>query len=330
MPRARPKARVHNRKGMCPETPLASPRAEKRRHWHDATLGIPRFHGFPFRPGTEANERMMSLMLHDVYRQKPSESGFPGSGADRYKLELGEFDAQLTLLSRELGQRPSLVTETSSLAPGCMPVALTVDDGGVSSYTVIADRLDDLGWRGHFLVTTGFIGRPGFLKARHIRELHARGHVIGTHSVSHPQRFSACTWPQMMREWRDSIKALQDIIGQNVTVGSVPGGYYSRRVALAAGEAGLKVLFTSEPKTRIQRIGECRVFGRYAVRAGCRPTYSSELAALRSSALLREWVVWNGKKALKHAIGSGYSRIVGWVAHGSRRDSKQQMSSRWR
>ena len=255
----------------------------------------------------------MCVLLHDVYERDLSESGFSGPTADRYKLTMTEFEEQLAGLVRVRDDKPILALESSWAGRGTMPFAITVDDGGVSYYTTVAERLEALGWRGHCFVTTGFIGRPGFLKARHIRELHARGHLIGTHSVTHPHRFASCQWEEMVHEWKESRKVLQDILGDDVTVGSVPGGYFSRRVAQAADEAGLKAIFTSEPETRVRRVGECEVIGRFTLRAGCQPELSGRIANLRRTTLFREWAVWNAKKVLKCFLGSGYPRIAAWV-----------------
>jgi hypothetical protein len=109
---------------------------------------------------------------------------------------------------------------------------------------------------------------------------------------------------------------LQDILGDDVTTGSVPGGYFSRRVAETADKAGLKLLFTSEPQTRVRRTGACQVAGRFTLHAGCRPEFAAELAALQPSALFREWAAWNGKKVLKRILGSGYSRLAERMIHG--------------
>ena len=69
---------------------------------------------------------------------------------------------------------------------------ITFDDGGVSALQTTADLLEKYGWRGVFFVTTDRIGTPTFLNADHVRELHRRGHVIGSHSCSHPERMSCC------------------------------------------------------------------------------------------------------------------------------------------
>jgi peptidoglycan/xylan/chitin deacetylase (PgdA/CDA1 family) len=244
--------------------------------------------------------RSLTLLLHDVHDGDPSESGFRGPAADRYKITRAQLEAQLAGLARA---RPEL------------PVAITVDDGGVSYYTTVAEQLETRGWRGHCLVTSGCIGRPGFLDVRQIRELHARGHLIGTHSVSHPERFAACGWERMVREWADSRSALQDILGEDVNVGSVPGGYFSPRVARAAAAAGLTTLFTSEPETRARRIGGCTVRGRFTVRPGCRADFAARLARMDVLVRAEEWAAWNGKKILKFALGARYSRFTRWATH---------------
>src|SRR6267142_2488563 len=121
---------------------------------------------------------VVSLLFHDVYASDPAESGFRSPAADRYKLLIPDFEAQLDGLIRipDPGSR--------------FPALITFDDGGESYYTAAADRLEACGRRGHCFVTTDFIGQRGFLTAAQIRELDARGHLIGSHSASHPARFS--------------------------------------------------------------------------------------------------------------------------------------------
>src|ERR1044071_9613482 len=133
----------------------------------------------------EIDMRTVSLLFHDVYAKDPRESGFASEAADRYKLSVTAFDAHLAAIAS---------------VPD-VPFLITLDDGGVSYHTVLADRLEARGGRGHCFVSTNQIGTRGFLDAAQIRELDARGHVIGSHSASHPSRFSACRPEQMREEW---------------------------------------------------------------------------------------------------------------------------------
>jgi peptidoglycan/xylan/chitin deacetylase (PgdA/CDA1 family) len=179
-----------------------------------------------------------ALLYHDVV--EPGEqhaSGFSGRDADLYKLERAQFRTHLEALARNGGGRVALfehVLEQRRRHTRRAPVVLTFDDGGHSAHGVIAGELERLGWRGHFFVTTDYVGDRRFLSAAQLRDLHARGHVIGTHSCSHPPRMSACSWSELLDEWSRSARELESMIGAPVHTGSIPGGYYSRRVAEAA------------------------------------------------------------------------------------------------
>lgn len=262
-------------------------------------------------------KRLVSLLFHDVYVRDPDESGFTGAAANRYKLPLQAFLDQLDAVRRGRTAAPVLINRQPVAGVSGTPFAITVDDGGLSYHSIVADSLESYGWRGHCLVTTGRLNKPGFLHKHHVRELHDRGHVIGSHSVTHPSRFNELPWVRLVDEWRRSKAVLEDTIGSEVIAGSVPGGYYAPRVARAARAAGLSVLFTSEPETRLRRVEGCRVIGRYALRQGCRADLAGCLVGREPTTLCREWLFWNGKKALKASLGDGYARLVGWAARAS-------------
>jgi peptidoglycan/xylan/chitin deacetylase (PgdA/CDA1 family) len=253
--------------------------------------------------------RLLCILFHDVYRRHPSESGFDSPGADRYKLSVAEFERQLAGLVRVRSDEPLVIGREVLPASWHRRFAITLDDGGVSFYTDVAPRLEALGWKAHCFVSTGFIGRPGFLDEAQIRELHRRGHSFGSHSVSHPARFGALPREEIVKEWAESRAALSDVLGEEVTLASVPGGHYAPAVAAAAAETGFRILFTSEPETRLRAVEGCLVIGRFAVRRGSLADFSKRLGRWQPATLLREWVVWNGKKAAKTVLGTAYPRI---------------------
>jgi len=252
--------------------------------------------------------QVVSLLFHDVYATDPRESGFRSPAADRYKLTIPAFEAQLDGLEDLRIPNPE----------SRIPVVITVDDGGVSYYATIADRLESMGLRGHCLVSTDFTGGRGFLSAAQIRELDARGHVIGTHSASHPPRFSALTPADMRHEWSESRMKLEDILGRAVTVGSVPGGYFSDAVAKAAVDAGLRTLFTSEPTTKPSAFDECELIGRFTIRRGHPADMARRLAASAPWARCSAWVGWNAKELVKPMLGASYARIADWILEPNR------------
>lgn len=252
--------------------------------------------------------RPVSLLFHDVYVSDPGESGYRSPAADRYKLSVPEFEAQLDGLVELRIPNPE--------AP--LPAVLTFDDGGISYHTVIADRLEGLGLRAHCFVSTDHIGQRGFLTPQQICELDARGHTIGTHSASHPARFSALTTSEMRREWSDSRQRLEDIVGHRVTVGSVPGGYFSRAVAEAAAAAGLRTLYTSEPTTRPSTLDALHIVGRFTLRRGHPPDMALRFASATPWARCGAWIGWNTKALVKPVLGASYSRVADWILEPNR------------
>jgi hypothetical protein len=151
------------------------------------------------------------------------------------------------------------------------------------------------------------------MSAAQIRDLDRRGHVIGSHSASHPARFSACGFDRMVREWSQSRQRLEDLLGHAVAVASVPGGYFSLAVAQAAAYAGIRVLFTSEPVTRVQDGPGCLLMGRFTIRHGDRDNAAQRLALPSSRARARAWMAWNAKGLVKPVLGPAYMRISDWL-----------------
>jgi peptidoglycan/xylan/chitin deacetylase (PgdA/CDA1 family) len=183
---------------------------------------------------------------------------------------------------------------------------LTFDDGGASAYHVIADLLERRGWRGHFFIPTDYIGRPEFLSVSQIRDLHHRGHVVGSHSASHPQRISHLPESQIVAEWTRSADTLSEIVGQPVDIASVPAGFYSPAVAHAATQAGVRILFNSEPMMRVRRVGRCLVVGRFGLQQGDSDRLAAAFAAAAPVPRLARWTYWNTKKLLKAAGGEAW------------------------
>ena len=247
--------------------------------------------------------RCHTLEYHDIVAGDDFEaSGFGGAAAASYKLGRASFTGHLGAIAAA-GARVARVDE---LPAGPAPVLLTFDDGGSGALSAAAPALEPYRWPGHFFVTTGRIGSAGFLDAAGIRALDAAGHVIGSHSESHPIRFAALPRAEMLREWTASREALEAILGRAVTVASVPGGYFSPAVAETAAEAGIRLLFTSEPVSRVGEIAGCRVFGRYTLRRASTAAEAAALAAGRPAARAGQWVGWNAKKVVKRLGGRAY------------------------
>lgn len=252
--------------------------------------------------------KTIALLYHDVVPAgRYSGSGFSGADADIYKLHIDEFQSHLQEIARVV---PGVhIGAVGAGEARNRQLLMTFDDGGVSAVQYTADMLERFGWRGHFFITTSRIGNRGFLDETQIRELFRRSHIIGSHSCTHPPRMSHCSRPQLDNEWRKSVDRLTQILGEPVATASVPGGYFSRAVAESAAEAGLRLLFTSEPVTSSYSVDGCTVLGRFSVQHGTPTAWVGALARGDSGPRLQSYLFWNGKKLLKKAGGETWLAV---------------------
>ena len=253
--------------------------------------------------------RLVTLEYHDlIVDDAPDASGFPGASAASYKLSDDEFVRHLHALSPRGDVGSDIRAVLQATPAGQPPVVLTFDDGGASAMR-IADHLDQFGWCGHFFIASDCLGRPAFLSAADLRDLQGRGHVVGSHSRTHPLRMAACPPDQLAAEWQTSMDRLAGVLGAPSPVASVPGGLFSRAVAMFAAQAGIDVLFTSEPSTRVATIGGCTVIGRFTIRRWTSARDARALVDPWRPARASQWVTWNAKKAVKAAGGGFYLRV---------------------
>lgn len=257
-----------------------------------------------------AKMKCVALLYHDVVSGNDWESsGFSGPGTARYKLSRVDFENHLLAIANARSTKPTVAMQIQQEARTGFPFLLTFDDGGESAYTCIAGLLESQGWKGHFFVTASRIGTKHFLNAEQLRDLGKRGHVIGSHSFSHPKRMTHCTRQKLAEEWTRSVEILADVLGEPIDSASVPGGYYSKRVAETASAAGIRTLFNSEPTTNVHVVDGCFVVGRFNVFRGMQPAVSANLVSEHSSARSKQWVYWNVKKTLKLVGGKHWIAV---------------------
>ena len=239
-------------------------------------------------------------MYHDIASKAGREGvGFPGPLAARYKLEPEAFEAHLDALAAT-----GLLVGTLDAGGSAPALAVTFDDGGASA-PLAAAALERRGWRGQFFVTSSRIGTPGFMSAEELRELDRRGHLIGSHSHTHPTYMGRLTRAELDEEWARSRAVIGELLGSAPRTASVPGGYLSGAVIAAAAAAGYELLFTSEPTARVAHPG-LELRGRYTIWATTPARAAAAYAQGRRLACGRLWLEWNAKKLAKRASPAAY------------------------
>ena len=219
------------------------------------------------------------LMYHEV-TDDPRTSGFQRPGALPYTFGRTAFAGHLDAIAGG-ALTPKLVSDIDLAGNGKgRHLLLTFDDGGASAMYA-AEQLALRGWRAHFFIITSRIGERTFLKPADIRTLRSAGHIVGSHSHTHPDIFRNLSRDLMATEWTVSCAILEALLGEPCITASVPGGDISRTVLESASSSGVRYLFTSEPLLRPERVGDTWVLGRVILKAGVSAAAIKQLVAFR-------------------------------------------------
>ena len=124
-------------------------------------------------------------------------------------------------------------------------VLTTFDDGNLSDYEIALPALLKRGMNAQFFICTGRLGKPTFLDASHLREMHSKGMGIGSHGVNH-QPWRKLGLAELREETAGSREILSSICGESIGTAACPFGSYDRRVLKALRGAGYRSVFTSD------------------------------------------------------------------------------------
>jgi peptidoglycan/xylan/chitin deacetylase (PgdA/CDA1 family) len=250
--------------------------------------------------------RVRALMYHGLGTEGGPRDGFEGAGAAAYAVAPERFSEHLERIAATADGPPA----TADALPGGSGRAwmLTFDDGAASALEA-GEQLARRSWRGHFFIATDLVGTPGFLTWDGVRELVRSGHVVGSHSSSHPDRMAACSPEVLLDEWSRSGAALAEELGRPVSTASVPGGLYSSSVGRTAAAAGYSVLFNSLPTQRPGQVDGCLLVGRYAIRRDTPADEAAAAAAGRPVPWARQRSAWALRGVAKRLAGERYETI---------------------
>ncbi len=228
-------------------------------------------------------------MYHDIVTIDDKSSGFQNDSAFQYKIEASVFEEQVKALQKK-------------------DVIFTFDDGGVSSFTTVVPCLEKYGHKGVFFIATNYIGTPGFLNAEQIKKMDERGHIIGSHSCSHPLNMAILPKDIIRKEWADSIMVLESILGHRVEYASIPNGYSSPEIIEEAKQRGIHYLYTSNPTDRIKQKEGLSIIGRYVVQE--KTSLSTVLRIVDSEFFrLSRKIKWSILEAAKRVLGTKYDKV---------------------
>lgn len=221
--------------------------------------------------------RLIALMFHDIYNVHPDESGFEGVLPASFKIEKSRFIKIIELLIPYITNREENKTTNfpSYQLRNGHRICFTFDDGGESNYDS-ANILAKYNLKGCFFISTKFLDTPGFLTKDQLKSMSEQGHLIGSHSHSHPQRISALSAIEIEKEWKKSKDILESCLKKTINVVSIPGGYFSPLVRKALYSQGIQTIFTSTPFPSKYFVNNCE-YGRLAIERGFRVESTSRV-----------------------------------------------------
>ncbi len=183
---------------------------------------------------------MVFLMYHELESEgRPLCQNAPGYL--RYVVPETNFRAQMNCL-KSMGWRGADVDHALQFDPST--VTITFDDGSETDLLIAAPVLREFGFGATFYVTSGFLGRPGYLTLAQLQELASMGFQIGCHSMTHAY-LSDLDDESLRREIVDSKMQLEEIVGKRVEHFSCPGGRYNLRSIEMVKTAGYRTMSTS-------------------------------------------------------------------------------------
>jgi peptidoglycan/xylan/chitin deacetylase (PgdA/CDA1 family) len=210
-----------------------------------------------------AADHLVYLMYHEIELPgRPMCQDEPGYV--RYVVSLDDFCAQMQAL-RDSGWHGMSVSDALS-GPRYPGVVITFDDGCETDLLTAAPLLRQLGFKGTFYVTVGFLGKRGYLSRTQLRELSDLGVEVGSHSMTHPY-LTDLGDEQLVCELARSKSELEQVIGRPIHHFSCPGGRWNERIGAKAKQAGYGSVATSRASANSSRTDPFAL-GRIAVRRG--------------------------------------------------------------
>jgi len=240
--------------------------------------------------------RIVFLMYHELELagRKLCQSD---PGYVRYILPLETFRRQMAWMKKSAWR--GLNVGEALRYPAEPGVCITFDDGCETDLIAAAPVLHEFGCNATFYLTAGFLGMPGYLNARQVRDLDAQGFQIGCHSMTHPY-LSDLPELELKREIVDAKLQIEQIVGHAIEHFSCPGGRYDRRTLQMARHAGFRTVANSQF---------------HANSSGTSPYELGRVAMLRDLTIEEFSATCHGrglwKKRLQHQARRGVQRALG-------------------
>lgn len=163
------------------------------------------------------------------------------------EFSLDELREQMTYLKNEGFTFVSYTDITNGNVRGVRNVLVTMDDGYKNNYKAFTEVLEPMGIKPLLALYTRIIGAQVALSWDEVREMHARGCDIASHSHTHAKLTSkayARNKETFLKEIHGSKEILERELGVPITAFVYPYGIRSDEAKKELAKAGYKTAFT--------------------------------------------------------------------------------------
>ena len=182
------------------------------------------------------------LCYHDIKDWKP---GLRQSMKE-YIVPVASFKEQIQSLADSGYQTITPDQYYNHLTKGAelpaKPIIISFDDADQEQYTIGAAELDKHNFKGVFFVMTIVIGKKNYMSSEMIKDLSAKGHVIGSHTWDH-HNVKNYTAEDYKVQFAGSKEKLESITGKPVEYFAYPFGVWNEAALPELQKSGYKGAF---------------------------------------------------------------------------------------
>ncbi len=263
------------------------------------------------------------LMYHDI---KPDEFDLSAALPENrpYIQKLSQFVEQVNYIKKK-GFLSLTVSDlyrertndiANSAGASNKKIILSFDDGDQSNYDYAFKTLIKHNLKATFFITTDYVGKSDRINWQQLKEMHAAGMEIGSHTVSHPVP-SQLTYHQLEYEMVESKKIIEDAIEAEISSFSLPTGFYNSNVVKIAQKANYFSICTSfvgmVNTANINHLNMKRI----AIKRSTNFTEFVDYIEGNQSRLYKKILIEKIKNSSKKILGiNGYNRIRNYFLKG--------------
>lgn len=181
------------------------------------------------------------LMYHEVV------SDASKINEDDTVVSVSTFNSQMKWLKENnyvtisLSQLSAYMNGTFAFPPNVNPIIITFDDGWHNQLNALP-ALNRYNFKATFNIIAGYPGNsPLYMNWDRIKMLHANGHEIASHTMTHPQQMR---FEDSFYEIQESKKRIEYVLNTDSVAIAWPNGYYTTGMVDIAVKSGYQVAQT--------------------------------------------------------------------------------------